>query len=54
LAAPAAGDVAGEAIVQSLYPQHYAIQSASAQDYDTFYEREMEFRSGLGIRRRWP
>ena len=41
------GDVAGEAIVQSLYPQHYAIQAAAAQDYDAFYEREMEFRTGL-------
>jgi primosomal protein N' (replication factor Y) len=41
------GEVAGEAIVQSLYPQHYAIQAASAQDYDAFYEREIEFRNGL-------
>lgn len=41
------GDVAGEAIVQTLYPDHYAIQAAAAQDYETFYAREMEFRSSL-------
>ena len=41
------GEVAGEAIVQTLYPDHYAVQAAEAQDYDTFYAREMDFRSSL-------
>ncbi len=36
-AAPAAATCRGEAIIQTLYPDHYAIQSAAAQDYDTFY-----------------
>lgn len=38
------GETPGEAIVQTLYPDHYAVQAAAAQDYDTFYAREMEFR----------
>ena len=41
------GETAGEAIVQTLYPEHYAIQAAAAQDYETFYTREMEFRASL-------
>ena len=41
------GDVPGEAIVQSLYPDHYSIRTAAAQDYLAFFEREMAFRDGL-------
>jgi primosomal protein N' (replication factor Y) len=41
------GAAPGEAIVQSLYPDHYSIRAAAAQDYATFYAREMEFRTGL-------
>ena len=41
------GEARGEAIIQTLYPDHYAIRAAAAQDYDTFYQREMEFRSSL-------
>jgi primosomal protein N' (replication factor Y) len=41
------GDVPGQAIVQTLYPGHYAVRSAAAQDYTRFYEREMEFRTSL-------
>ncbi len=41
------GDVPGQAIVQTLYPEHYAVRSAAAQDYASFYEREMEFRASL-------
>src|SRR5262249_5415128 len=41
------GEARGEAIIQTLYPDHYSIRAAAAQDYDTFYEREMEFRSSL-------
>jgi primosomal protein N' (replication factor Y) len=29
-------------------PEHYAVRCAAAQDYDAFYEREMEFRQGAG------
>ena len=37
-------DLPGEVILQSHFPDHYALQLACAQDYDGFYEREMEFR----------
>ena len=38
------GDQTGEAIIQTLYPDHYSIQLACKQDYVAFYERELEFR----------
>jgi primosomal protein N' (replication factor Y) len=41
------GAVAGEAIVQTLYPEHYSVTSAAAQDYAQFYTREMEFRRAM-------
>ncbi|MBI2956398.1 MAG: primosomal protein N' [Acidobacteria bacterium] len=34
----------GEVIVQSYYPDHYAIQLAARQDFDAFYEQELRFR----------
>jgi primosomal protein N' (replication factor Y) len=41
------GETPGEAVIQTLYPDHYAIRAAAAQDYSAFYEREMDFRSRL-------
>jgi primosomal protein N' (replication factor Y) len=41
------GERSGEAIVQTLYPGHYSIQLACAQDYPAFFEREMKYRKGL-------
>jgi primosomal protein N' (replication factor Y) len=41
------GEQPGEAIIQTLYPEHYAVQAAAAQDYERFYERELEFRTSL-------
>jgi primosomal protein N' (replication factor Y) len=41
------GDRAGEAIVQTLYPEHYSIQFACRQDYPAFFEREIAFRRGM-------
>jgi primosomal protein N' (replication factor Y) len=41
------GTTPGEALVQTLYPDHYAIKAAAAQDYEMFYAREMEFRTSL-------
>ena len=38
------GDRAGEAIVQTLYPDHYSVRLACLQDYTAFFERELEFR----------
>ena len=41
------GHTPGEAIVQTLYPHHYSIRAAAAQEYEPFFEREMEFRTNL-------
>ena len=41
-------DLPGEVILQSHLPDHYALETACAQDYESFYEREMEFRSTMG------
>jgi primosomal protein N' (replication factor Y) (superfamily II helicase) len=38
------GEQPGEAIVQTLYPDHYSIQLACRQDYAAFFERELHFR----------
>lgn len=38
------GERPGEAVVQSLMPQHYSIRLACDQDYRAFYEKEIEFR----------
>ncbi len=38
------GEQPGEAIVQTLYPDHYSVQLACRQDYAAFFEREIEFR----------
>ena len=37
-------DLPGEVILQSHLPEHYALRLATAQDYPSFFEREMEFR----------
>jgi primosomal protein N' (replication factor Y) len=41
-------DLPGEVILQSHRPDHYALGLACAQDYDGFFEREMEFRRTMG------
>jgi primosomal protein N' (replication factor Y) len=41
------GDYAGEAIIQTLYPEHYSIQLACRQDYLAFFERELVYRRGM-------
>jgi primosomal protein N' (replication factor Y) len=41
------GERTGEAIVQTLYPEHYSIQLACRQDYAAFFERELNFRRGM-------
>jgi primosomal protein N' (replication factor Y) (superfamily II helicase) len=38
------GERTGEAIVQTLYPEHYSIQLACRQDYPAFFEREVVYR----------
>ena len=41
------GDVEGEVIVQAYTPFHPAIQHARRQEYEPFYEQEIEFRKQL-------
>jgi primosomal protein N' (replication factor Y) len=41
------GDIPGRVLVQTLNPDHYAIQFAAAQDYEAFYKKELEFRKWL-------
>jgi primosomal protein N' (replication factor Y) len=41
------GDQPGEALVQTLYPDHYSIQLACRQDYKAFFERELAFRRAM-------
>ena len=41
------GEQAGEAIVQTLYPEHYSIQLACRQDYPAFFERELTYRRSM-------
>jgi len=41
------GPLGGRVIIQSYYPQHYAIQSASKHDYIAFYNQEMAYRRQL-------
>src|SRR5438552_3009771 len=41
------GERTGEAIVQTMYPEHYSIQLACRQDYAAFFDRELTYRRGL-------
>ena len=38
------GERPGRVILQTYSPEHYAIQKAAAQDYESFYEKELRFR----------
>lgn len=42
------GDLAGRVIIQSYFPEHYAVISASKQDYEMFYREEIKYRKALG------
>jgi primosomal protein N' (replication factor Y) len=42
------GEAAGQVILQSHMPDHYALVHACGQDFDAFFEREMEFRRTMG------
>jgi primosomal protein N' (replication factor Y) (superfamily II helicase) len=38
------GELPGRVLIQTFYPDHYAIQDAVKQDYFSFFERELHFR----------
>jgi len=38
------GELPGRVLIQTFYPDHYAIQDAVKQDYPSFFERELHFR----------
>jgi primosomal protein N' (replication factor Y) len=38
------GELPGRVLIQTFYPEHYAIQDAIKQDYVAFYERELHYR----------
>jgi primosomal protein N' (replication factor Y) len=41
------GEAPGKVIIQSFYPDHYALQFSKRQDYDGFFRREIEYRKLL-------
>ena len=41
------GERPGEAVIQTLYPEHYSVQLATRQDYPAFFDREIAFRRGM-------
>jgi primosomal protein N' (replication factor Y) len=41
------GDTPGKVVLQTFFPDHYAIQFAAAHDYLGFYEKEIRFRSWM-------
>ncbi|MGQ0735290.1 MAG: replication restart helicase PriA [Acidobacteriota bacterium] len=41
------GERAGEAIIQTLFPDHYSITLATTQDYPAFFDRELQFRQAM-------
>ena len=39
------GKLPGNVVIQTYDPDHYAIQTAKEQDYEAFYDKEIEYRS---------
>lgn len=42
------GDAPGQAVIQTLVPEHPVLNLAARQDYDNFYELEIRLRQSLG------
>lgn len=43
------GPLGGRVVIQTYSPTHYAVMAASAQDYRSFYDREMTYRQEHGL-----
>ena len=41
------GEIQGQAVVQTLYPDHYSIRHACRQDYRAFFDEEIRFREAM-------
>jgi primosomal protein N' (replication factor Y) len=41
------GSLQGRVLIQTYYPEHYALKHAQTQNYDAFYAEEIEFRRKL-------
>ncbi len=42
------GEIAGEVIIQTMNPNHYAIRHSRTHDYEGFYDEEIAYRAQLG------
>ncbi len=42
------GSEKGEVVIQTYSPEHYSIETAANQDYESFYETEISYRSVMG------
>lgn len=43
------GELPGRVLIQTYHPQHYALKHATAQDYQGFYNEEIQHRRNLGF-----
>ena len=41
------GELTGRVLIQTFYPEHYALKHAKTQNYDDFYAEEIRFRRNL-------
>ena len=41
------GELHGDVLIQTHYPEHYAIQAGARQDYHAFFEKEAQFRRAM-------
>src|SRR5262249_28333209 len=41
------GDLGGQVLIQTYYPEHYALRHAREQDYQAFYNEEIRYREKM-------
>lgn len=47
------GEMPGQVVIQTYAPEHFAIKTAQAQDYEAFYRQEIEYRKLLSYPPVW-